>query len=206
MSIQERLKGKTFQKVCRYRRCKQEFTADSPSQKFCCPEHGKLHNALRRSDSSYYKRNSVSRKERSKLRKLAVKALEASGVKKECYVCKSVKDLDAHHKDGNPENNDPKNLCWVCSIHHALLHHPPSFNKWQLDQYTTIVPERLFCKTVSRLVICTTIKCPGRKHCCGVNADGFRTVSDEGRTQGVKAVTCKVPDETARPDSGDNLQ
>lgn len=47
-----------------------------------------------------------------------------------CQMCKLKKDellyaqtLETHHSDGNPWNNDRKNLIILCTQHHKLAHH-----------------------------------------------------------------------------------
>lgn len=42
---------------------------------------------------------------------------------KECQICfKKKKDLVLHHKDGNPENNNVKNLVLCCRSCHSKIH------------------------------------------------------------------------------------
>lgn len=39
-----------------------------------------------------------------------------------CEKCNSAIHIDVHHKDGNPLNNNPENLMWLCRSCHALAH------------------------------------------------------------------------------------
>lgn len=40
-----------------------------------------------------------------------------------CNICgKDSGRLCVHHMDGNHENNDPNNLCWLCNSCHARIH------------------------------------------------------------------------------------
>ncbi len=42
--------------------------------------------------------------------------------KKECIVCGETKIVEAHHYDGNRENNLPSNLIPLCPNHHQYYH------------------------------------------------------------------------------------
>lgn len=42
--------------------------------------------------------------------------------KEQCVECKVVSPLYVHHKDGNRQNNHPKNLEWRCRKHHLEAH------------------------------------------------------------------------------------
>lgn len=42
----------------------------------------------------------------------------------ECQICKSTKNLDVHHKDGNFRNNTIENLMLLCRSCHMKEHHP----------------------------------------------------------------------------------
>lgn len=55
---------------------------------------------------------------RSALRKRAAAYRVAS-----CAECGGTQKLDVHHKDRNPENNDPSNLRTLCHTCHMRLHH-----------------------------------------------------------------------------------
>lgn len=39
-----------------------------------------------------------------------------------CVVCPESRLLDVHHMDGNRENNEPKNLIFLCATHHRYWH------------------------------------------------------------------------------------
>jgi len=39
-----------------------------------------------------------------------------------CIVCGSTKNLERHHKDGNPNNNAPSNVAVLCQKHHIKIH------------------------------------------------------------------------------------
>jgi len=39
-----------------------------------------------------------------------------------CEICGSQKNVDVHHKDGNPQNNDPLNLMRLCRSCHLKQH------------------------------------------------------------------------------------
>ena len=41
-----------------------------------------------------------------------------------CEVCGSTKNIDVHHIDGNPQNNDIMNLQRLCRSCHIKTHHP----------------------------------------------------------------------------------
>lgn len=41
-----------------------------------------------------------------------------------CEICGSDKNVDVHHKDGNPQNNKTENLMRVCRSCHIRIHHP----------------------------------------------------------------------------------
>ena len=41
-----------------------------------------------------------------------------------CEICGSDINVDVHHKDGNPENNDLSNLQRVCRSCHVKIHRP----------------------------------------------------------------------------------
>ena len=44
--------------------------------------------------------------------------------KNKCEVCGSKNNLDVHHKDENPSNNNPSNLLVVCRSCHMKIHRP----------------------------------------------------------------------------------
>lgn len=49
--------------------------------------------------------------------------LLASGVDCKCSNCGTTERLSVHHRDGNHENNDIKNLVWLCySCHNNIAH------------------------------------------------------------------------------------
>lgn len=39
-----------------------------------------------------------------------------------CSECKTLRDIDVHHIDFDPLNNNPKNLVYLCSICHGKKH------------------------------------------------------------------------------------
>lgn len=41
-----------------------------------------------------------------------------------CEICGSNKNVDVHHIDGNPQNNDLSNLQRLCRSCHIKVHHP----------------------------------------------------------------------------------
>ena len=41
-----------------------------------------------------------------------------------CEICGSAKNVDVHHKDGNPQNNSPDNLQRLCRSCHMKAHRP----------------------------------------------------------------------------------
>lgn len=41
-----------------------------------------------------------------------------------CEMCGSDKNVDVHHKDGNPQNNDISNLQRLCRSCHYRIHNP----------------------------------------------------------------------------------
>lgn len=41
-----------------------------------------------------------------------------------CEICGSNKNVDVHHKDGNPQNNSKDNLMRVCRSCHNKIHRP----------------------------------------------------------------------------------
>ena len=41
-----------------------------------------------------------------------------------CEICGSNKNVDVHHIDGNPQNNDLSNLMRLCRSCHLKAHHP----------------------------------------------------------------------------------
>lgn len=43
-----------------------------------------------------------------------------------CEICGKVGKVDVHHKDENPQNNDPSNLKVLCRSCHMKIHHPKS--------------------------------------------------------------------------------
>lgn len=48
------------------------------------------------------------------------KCLNAKG--EECTICESTRDIEVHHVDGNPVNNDLENLIPVCGNCHKDIH------------------------------------------------------------------------------------
>ena len=52
-----------------------------------------------------------------------VEAQQIKAAIKFCELCRSKKNLEVHHKDGNEENNLEENLIKVCCSCHNLLHH-----------------------------------------------------------------------------------
>jgi hypothetical protein len=70
----------------------------------------------------------------------------------QCELCGTNKrKLHVHHKDHNPENNDPKNLQTLCASCHKVSHSP---------NYTGTPPRRKPCayclKPVARKGLCNT--------------------------------------------------
>lgn len=43
-----------------------------------------------------------------------------------CEICGSEKNVDVHHKDSNPQNNNPDNLQRLCRSCHMKVHRPQS--------------------------------------------------------------------------------
>ena len=41
-----------------------------------------------------------------------------------CVLCGKPNASDVHHKDGNPQNNNPNNLIRLCRSCHTRIHHP----------------------------------------------------------------------------------
>lgn len=39
-----------------------------------------------------------------------------------CQICNSKKNINIHHIDGNPKNNNPKNLGIICCFCHNAMH------------------------------------------------------------------------------------
>jgi len=54
-----------------------------------------------------------------------------------CEMCLTMKNLDVHHKDGNPANNTPENLMTLCDSCHLKWHWEHGKQPWK---------KRLACK------------------------------------------------------------
>ena len=48
--------------------------------------------------------------------------MRRSEVKQKCVFCGRTTGLIVHHRDRNPENNDLKNLVYLCGSDHQILH------------------------------------------------------------------------------------
>jgi hypothetical protein len=60
-----------------------------------------------------------------------------------CSTCGSTEKLHVHHKDRNPENDDPSNLVTLCASCHLRLH-------WREDRERRLAAARQAAQTAAR--------------------------------------------------------
>ena len=120
----------SFNKVCKI--CGVNFKSESSSTKYCsdkCKKKGakklrrsrkmKHIKALQRGDDSEI--SSLIAEAYRLSRKVAKLTLAKKCVfTKEDHSCEG--ELEVHHKDHNPFNARPENLCWVCEKAHKEIH------------------------------------------------------------------------------------
>lgn len=106
------------------------------------------------------------KRERSRERYYARKILAEQ--ERKCSFCDEIDYLEVDHIDGDSTNREETNLRYLCSTHHAMFHSPPKYNENQVKKFGHIIPTRLFCKTLGKNVICTSLKCASKRHCTGV--------------------------------------
>jgi len=49
-------------------------------------------------------------------------AMKKLNIPKICFFCKSINNIEVHHKDKNPLNNTINNLLYLCSLCHGKQH------------------------------------------------------------------------------------
>lgn len=119
------VKPKIYSFICR--KCANPFHTDNPRQKTChgpkCTDQGKR---LRKRERKYkrdYQENKkvilANRYYRREARKQMI--LELQIPCGECHEMFTLKQLEVHHRDGNPANNAPENRMWACLPCHAKV-------------------------------------------------------------------------------------
>jgi hypothetical protein len=113
-----------FQKNCKLKSCLKEFESDSRNEAYCsdnCREAGKKKANARVKRKRGYTKDAPNRRAQSMSRR----EFRANGAAEMCIgICQMcadfhfVKDLEFHHRDGNPFNNDPDNRASLCKKCH----------------------------------------------------------------------------------------
>lgn len=122
-----------FQKVCRV--CHKEFESNARNTKYCgdeCADKTKGIHAGRAKRRRDYKRNASDRRRQSMSRKQAREFCIAEHTVANCTRCGvalQIKELEDHHRDGNPFNNDKDNLTLHCG-----KCHPKSDAQWRKEK------------------------------------------------------------------------
>lgn len=111
-----------YHKACKYNRCKKKFYTNSRNQGYCDPECQKRHYSTRKNRQKAYEENKDLMRMLSATYKVAQQVAELFLGEKKCCECGSTDNIELHHKDCNPFNNDPRNLEWRCKRHHAEIH------------------------------------------------------------------------------------
>lgn len=121
-----------YKKTCKADGCGKEFYSDSRNQRYCCSECSdnmqvkrKKKEKTRRRKRREYDENKEINRALSKAYSLCATVFELYKIPKVCackefgYEDECKGELERHHKDGNPFNNSPWNLCYLCRRHHA---------------------------------------------------------------------------------------
>lgn len=123
-----------YNKVCKY--CGKDYTSTSRNQKYCCQE---CSDKAQKKNKSIKKKRARKRKEYDENKEinqalaaayaLAHRMADLFMIPKECAHevfdgcsgdCSGA--LELHHRDGNPFNNSPDNLFYLCRCHHGQVH------------------------------------------------------------------------------------
>lgn len=101
---------------------------------------------------------------------------------KVCQDCGAPKNLQVHHVDGDPTNNDDGNLVLLCKPCHARRH----IERGEPDEARLVLTCRIYRhKTPKTCSICEMTFIPRRdtdRYCSDACADRARTLSRKGRT------------------------
>lgn len=123
-----------YNKVCRY--CGKDYTSTSRNKKYCSQE---CSDKAQKKNKAIKKKRARKRKEYDENREinqalasaytLAHKVADLFMIPKECShdVFQNTSGectggMELHHKDGNPFNNSPDNLVYLCKSHHGQVH------------------------------------------------------------------------------------
>lgn len=127
-----------YNKICKY--CGKEYTSTSRNQKYCCQE---CSDKAQKKNKAIKKKRARKRKEYDDNREinqalstaytLAHKVSDLFMIPKVCaYSMFSSTSgdcsggMELHHKDGNPFNDSPDNLVYLCRCHHGQVHNDPN--------------------------------------------------------------------------------
>lgn len=136
-----------YRKRCLF--CGKEFSGPSRNLRYCsdpkCIARREALSKRKQHRKSVYRRNIVEFRAmalaRAAARKTAESILQSAGVERKCCFdsCAETdpKNLELHHRNGNPFDIHPSNLEWLCTVHHpvvqkeldAMLAHARSFFK-----------------------------------------------------------------------------
>lgn len=115
-----------YKKVCRY--CGKEYESPSRNQRYCSQECCDKAQVVKKKKDRKCAKKRKAYDENKELNRLLSRAYSLAGaigelMPKVCahagepgHVCSGPMEL--HHKDGNPLNNSPSNLVWVCRKAH----------------------------------------------------------------------------------------
>lgn len=126
---------KLYDKNCKNPRCTKRFQHESRNKRYCCEECEVAGRGLARRRAKTrkeYKRTAPRRRAESMSRKQAREAAINDVVSWVCNTCGGVfrlRDLELHHRDGNPFNNDSDNWAFQCGACH-----PKSDTTWRKDK------------------------------------------------------------------------
>lgn len=121
-----------YEKYCKNPSCRKAFKSNARNSRYCCDkcrEAGRKQAGRRAKNRREYKKDASNRRAQSMSRKQAREFAISEIVSFPCHRCGTVlqlKDLETHHRDGNPFNNDKDNLAILC-----LSCHSKSDNEWR---------------------------------------------------------------------------
>ena len=122
-----------YNKICKY--CGKEYQSSSRNARYCCQEccdkaqvKRKKQNKVRAKKRKAYDENKEINRALTKAYSLCQTVFELYQIPKVCSCARygfsgeCTEDLQRHHLNGNPFDNSPWNLVYLCSRHHKMYH------------------------------------------------------------------------------------